>query len=94
MVSTLSGEAVVVQEARNSAHVRAGGFCEDCGVISHVLECHHVNYRRVGHEVADDYAVLCRECHLRRHVDVNGDWWTDPEEREGYWSSYWSEVEI
>ena len=93
MVSTLSGRAAVVQEARNSARMRSGGCCEDCGVVSHALECHHVSYRRVGHEVAEDYAVLCRECHRRRHLDLNGEWWTDPEEHRCYWSSYWSEVE-
>lgn len=49
-----------------------GGACEDCGVSEAesmllVLDVHHETYDRLGAELPDDVAVLCRACHEARH---------------------------
>jgi hypothetical protein len=46
---------------------------------------HHRHYNTVGCEEPEDLAALCRKCHRNRHVDLNGDWWNDPEERPDHW---------
>jgi hypothetical protein len=37
--------------------------------------------------------MLCRDCHRRAHVDLAGDFWADPEEKESHWGYFWSAVE-
>lgn len=75
---------------------RAGGVCEDCW-SEKPLEFHHLTYRYepfpnyvsyfgdyediFGHETANDLALLCRSCHLARHV-VGGEFYSDPEEAD------------
>jgi hypothetical protein len=49
------------------------GRCETCGVSEDesmllVLDLHHRNYQRLGWELPDDVAVLCRPCHEAEHV--------------------------
>lgn len=70
---------------------RARWLCEDCGKFA-TLEMHHRHYETVGNEKPEDLAALCRECHKARHVDRAGNWWNDPQEREVYWATYWSEL--
>lgn len=81
--------------------------CECCGIVvrrNTDLGLHHL--RRVkqlhpgeppnvidGHEELDDLLALCRECHFADHRDMNGDYWYDPEEKEIYWTTYWSGME-
>jgi hypothetical protein len=48
------------------------GTCEGCGVSEDeslllVLDLHHRNYDRLGWELPDDVAVLCRPCHAAEH---------------------------
>ncbi len=57
------------------------------------LEIHHLHYQNVGEEAPADLAALCHECHKARHIDMNGSWWSDPEEMEDHWQGYWSERE-
>jgi HNH endonuclease len=75
--------------------------CEDCGQRGVRLERHHLRYEVwdhhgpesiVGRETPDDLALLCRECHRQRHVDLNGSWWNDPEEKYWYWESFFDEL--
>jgi hypothetical protein len=63
---------------------------------------HHLTYyTAVNGEVEDvrgletpaDLAALCRECHKRRHIDANGDWWNDPEEMADHWRYYNREMD-
>lgn len=46
--------------------------CEGCGVREDesmllVLDLHHRSYDRLGWELPDDVAVLCRPCHENEH---------------------------
>lgn len=72
---------------------RAAGRCEDCGERKS-LALHHLRYRTddglpiFGLETEQDLLALCGSCHRARHVDLNGEWWTDPQEREAYWQSF------
>jgi hypothetical protein len=65
---------------------RAHGRCEDCG-DGGSLELHHLRYHTelshdykyggeliFGKETPNDLAALCRDCHLQRHLDPNGDY--------------------
>jgi 5-methylcytosine-specific restriction endonuclease McrA len=70
---------------------RAGGKCEICGEppgFGSRLELHHRHYETEGRERPDDLVACCRTCHLREHVDINGEFWCDPQERENYWSTF------
>jgi 5-methylcytosine-specific restriction endonuclease McrA len=93
------GEPVTVPAAvRAAVNRRADGRCEDCGERV-PLELHHLRYLKVvvpgdgpwdidGYEEPDDLAALCRDCHHRRHVDPNGEFWRDPEEMEVAWAGF------
>jgi hypothetical protein len=64
--------------------------CEDCGIHCHP-ELHHLRYWTDddepihGLETTGDLAALCRECHLERHLDPNGNFWRDPQELAECW---------
>lgn len=69
---------------------RARARCEDCGKRNR-LELHHKRYfvdslfgpvSVFGRETEDDLVALCRDCHKARHVDRDGVFWRDPEDRE------------
>lgn len=86
----MSARTPIPPRARLKALRRARWRCEDCGARSR-LDMHHLRYQReslfglvpiFGGEAADDLAVLCRPCHQRRHIDHNGRFWRDPEERK------------
>jgi len=91
---------------RQAVLSRAKDRCECCGE-ERPLELHHLTYNLAritdrpedfgdsifGRETPDVLRALCRECHLAEHVDLNGDFWADPEEKEDYWWSYWNELE-
>lgn len=72
--------------------------CEDCGDRTR-LELHHEVYPWHkwmykdpgwwGDEEDDDCVMLCRDCHLQRHRDPNGDFWDDTVELEAYWQPYY-----
>jgi hypothetical protein len=53
----------------------------------------HVGVCIFGHETPDVLRALCRECHLARHVDPNGEFWVDPIEMATYWESFYKEQE-
>lgn len=84
---------------RQSVLSRAGYKCEDCGE-SAKLELHHLTYRTqttrhdpdgvpiYGKETPEDLAALCRSCHYARHCDINGAFWSDPEEMAHFWQPY------
>jgi 5-methylcytosine-specific restriction endonuclease McrA len=87
----------IPEETRRAVLKRAGGRCEDCHRPCS-LELHHLRYHVYvykymesiyGRETPADLAALCRECHRRRHIDLNGEWWNDPEEMANYWASFY-----
>jgi len=54
------------KHTRYKAIVRANSQCERCNKGG-LLEVHHKNYERIGHEWETDLIVLCREHHQKRH---------------------------
>lgn len=75
---------------------RANGVCERCGdkpLLFAKLELHHRHYETEGREQPHDLMLLCRSCHRDEHVDLNGDFWADPTEKDDYWASYFSELD-
>lgn len=65
---------------RTQALLRAGNRCQRCGKFGpaepehavyfrdvDLLQVHHINYARIGHEAPKDLLVLCRKCHCRVH---------------------------
>lgn len=88
----------IPKAAATAVRHRAAGACEDCGRDGLRLELHHLTYRWqpdpgdgeepvFGHETPADLAALCRDCHHARHVDLNGEFWADPEEKDAYWAT-------
>jgi ribosome-binding protein aMBF1 (putative translation factor) len=51
---------------RTAAIKRAGHACQVCKSPER-LEVHHNTYERLGHELAADLIVLCRNCHQTFH---------------------------
>jgi 5-methylcytosine-specific restriction endonuclease McrA len=50
--------------------------CDDCSLRRAGLEVHHIEYieGRAPWDYSSDYfAVLCRNCHARRHFPINPD---------------------
>ena len=72
--------------ARNQARVRSRGECEFCWLQcgQEGLELHHWHYRTVGAESPWDLVALCRVCHRANHLDADGRWWNDPEQRAAW----------
>ena len=73
--------------------------CLDCERRHVPLELHHLMYHfgyqglgAWGEESLRDVVGLCRDCHLSRHLDVNGDFWVDPDDKEAHWYGYWEEL--
>ena len=61
------------------AKLRADGYlkrCYICGTdgkeMNEGIEPHHISYKNIGKETADDIVPLCETCHDRVHVGVNG----------------------
>ncbi len=55
---------------KRAARIEADGCkCAACGLIAAatVLQVHHLNYRNVGNESAEDLVTLCRCCHAIHH---------------------------
>jgi 5-methylcytosine-specific restriction endonuclease McrA len=50
-----------------AARRRAGHRCERCGANDQLLNTHHLNYDRLGHERDEDLVVLCEKCHREEH---------------------------
>lgn len=46
---------------------RAGYKCGRCHKGNRVLQVHHKNYARLGHERVEDLMVLCVSCHRWVH---------------------------
>lgn len=40
-----------------------GRKCEVCKMPSFNLEIHHLNYKRMGHELPSDLIIVCKKCH-------------------------------
>jgi hypothetical protein len=40
-----------------------GQKCEVCKMLSPNLEIHHLNYKRMGHELPSDLKIVCKKCH-------------------------------
>jgi len=87
---------------RQAVLERAQRRCEGCGDDKVRLEMHHVTYAAFdrgepseifGQETPDDLKALCRYCHQAEHVDVNGEFWADPEDKENYWSGFDDKME-
>jgi 5-methylcytosine-specific restriction endonuclease McrA len=98
----------IPEATRRAVLARCKGHCEDCGEPFTLLrrpELHHLRYwiedpydppfqlSIFGRENPDDLDVLCRSCHHQRHLDLNGDFWTDPEEMFRHWQPYWEALE-
>lgn len=41
--------------------------CAACGYVVPVIQLHHMNYDRLGHELDSDLAALCPNCHKLVH---------------------------
>jgi len=41
---------------------QVGSKCQNCGSTGY-LECHHLNYDRLGSELLSDLRILCHNCH-------------------------------
>ena len=68
--------------------------CEDCGDSGRPLEPHHLFGTDIdGSDKIEVTEHLCKDCHQGRHTDLNGDYWKDVREMQGYWYSYFKEVE-
>jgi 5-methylcytosine-specific restriction endonuclease McrA len=81
----------IPQKTRLAVLQRAQGRCEECEAPL-PLELHHLHYDSVGCETPLDLSALCRDCHKHRHIDINGDWWNDPEEMFHHWFTYEEEM--
>ena len=46
--------------------------CECCGIVSLIMNVHHISYRNVGKEKKSDVALLCPDCHTYIHEIKNG----------------------
>ena len=80
---------------------RSCNRCEECGRVP--VEIHHLTYgywynhdviSNRGKETPEELMVLCRECHLARHVVVSPlgtEFFSDPEDAESE-RSYWDHV--
>ena len=92
-------------DTERAVRERARNCCEDCGCAG-PLEMHHLRYRRyvelrhvpdrvslLGREEPEDLDLLCRACHRNRHLDLNGEWWNDPEEMAEHWGPYYDALE-
>ena len=88
----------IPSEVRTAVLKRAHHQCEDC-FSDGSLELHHLTYERdlgvsgergwiFGHETIADLDALCRDCHRARHVDLNGDFWADPEQMYHHWATF------
>ena len=42
-----------------------GEKCEVCKKPSPNLEIHHLNYKRLGSELASDLKIVCKKCHAQ-----------------------------
>jgi len=68
--------------------------CEDCGNSGRPLEPHHLFGTDIdGSDKIEVTEHLCKDCHQGRHTDLNGDHWKDVREMQGYWYSYFKEIE-
>lgn len=47
---------------------RANGLCEICTQVAN--QVHHLHYRNIGNEQADDLMAVCRECHELIHAQA------------------------
>ncbi len=45
-----------------------GMMCERCGKSKGSVDCHHLSYVRLGHELPEDVKLLCRDCHDLMHM--------------------------
>jgi 5-methylcytosine-specific restriction endonuclease McrA len=43
-----------------------GEKCEVCKKPSPNLEIHHLNYKRLGSELASDLKIVCKKCHIEQ----------------------------
>jgi len=77
----------IPQATRSAVLRRSKGHCENCGDLAS-LELHHLNYDNEGLETVNDLVVYCRRCHLNAHLDLNRDFWADPEEMNNFWATY------
>ena len=88
----------VICECHDEGHA----VCEDCWRCDVPLELHHLRYWIIGDdgfeedidgkETEADLDVLCRDCHHARHLDLNGEFWRDPEEMETHWWTFYNEM--
>lgn len=51
---------------RRRALLRAGNQCKGCE-STHILDVHHLSYKRLWREKESDVIVLCRDCHALIH---------------------------
>ena len=56
------------KDVRNAAFSRAGFRCGECGDNTEI-QVHHLTYDNIGNEKPGDLVVLCRTCHMLKHVE-------------------------
>jgi len=44
-----------------------GRRCERCGQTPPTIYCHHLTYKRFGHEWRQDLILVCYDCHQAEH---------------------------
>jgi len=47
---------------REAVRKRCGNVCEVCGIAA-MVQAHHLNYKRLGHELLSDLLGICIPCH-------------------------------
>lgn len=65
---------------RQEIYLRAGGVCEDCGVVLRDggWHAHHrIPLSFGGSSVADNGVALCEPCHLAAHRAPHGESWSE-----------------
>lgn len=83
----------IPEATRRAVLQRANKVCEDCCRDDMPLTLHHLTYlvevagdgpdAIFGKETPADLDALCWECHQARHRDEFGNYYEDPNERDG-----------
>lgn len=57
------------KEFRELALEKLGRICADCGTTEVEFDVHHLTYKTLWHEKLSDVIVLCKSCHMERHLE-------------------------
>src|SRR4051812_17176228 len=57
------------KRTRERAFAYHGRYCAVCGTTKR-LQCHHLTYARLGHELMTDLRILCKKHHPKGHYSA------------------------